>query len=412
MGSCNGKNQSQMSRSKPLAGLRVLDIGTYIAAPYCATILAEFGAEVIKVEMPKIGDPCRRLGSMTECGDSLVWLSEARNKKSITLDLRKPEGAGLLKQLAAVSDVLTENFQPGTLERWGVGYEDLEAINAKLVMVRISGYGQTGPYRNKPGFGRIGNAFGGIAFLSGEPDRPPAIPGSATLSDYMSGLYAALGVLMALRSRDETNGEGQYIDIGLYEPIFRILDELAPAYDKSGFVRKRMGAATVNACPHSHYPTKDDRWVAIACTNDKIFGRLANLMGRPEIAGDGIYGTIKVRDTSRDKVDGIVADWTSVHTQAEIITLCDEAQVPCSIVAAIDEIFEDPQYQARKNIARVKSPRVGELAVPNVVPHLSATPGRIESLGPALGEHNLEVYGGLLGLDSAEIERLEQAEVI
>jgi len=406
------------SESRPLAGLRVLDIGTYIAAPYCATLLAEFGAEVIKVELPKIGDPCRRLGSMTECGDSLVWLSEARNKKSITLDLRKREGADLLKRLAAVSDVVTENFQPGTLERWGVGYEDLEAVNQKLVMVRISGYGQTGPYRDKPGFGRIGNAFGGIAFLSGEPDRPPAIPGTATLSDYMSGLYAALGVLMALRYRDAPDapdtidGGGQYIDIGLYEPIFRILDELAPAYDKFGFVRERMGAATVNACPHSHYPSKDGRWIAIACTNDKMFERLANLMGRPELAGDGIYGTIEERDAARDEVDGIVTDWTRRHQQAEILALCDQAQVPCSIVAAIDEIFEDPHYRARENIVRVTSPRAGELAVPNVVPRLSATPGRIDSLGPALGEHNREVYGDLLGVDSAEIERLEQAEVI
>ena len=346
------------TRSKPLAGVRVVDIATYIAAPYCATVMAEFGAEVIKVELPKVGDPCRRLGSVTECGDTLVWLSEARNKKSVTLDMRKPEGVALLKKLVGISDVVTENFQPGTLEKWGVGYEDLKAVNEKLVMLRVSGYGQTGPYREKPGFGRIGNAFGGISFLAGDPDRPPATPGSATLADYMAGLYGALGVVMALRARD-ASGEGQVVDIGLYEPIFRILDELAPAYDKFGFIRQRMGAPTVNVCPHSHYPTKDGRWVAIACTNDKIFGRLAELMGHPEVAGDGKYGTIKQREADRKGVDGMVTDWTMQHGQKEVVKLCETAQVPCGIVAAIDEIFEDPHYAARENIVRVKSARAG-----------------------------------------------------
>jgi succinyl-CoA:(S)-malate CoA-transferase subunit B len=275
---------------KPLEGVRVLDIATYIAAPYCATIMAEFGAEVIKVEMPGVGDPCRRLGTVTETGDTLVWLSEARNKKSITLNLKSAKGQEILKSLVAKTDVLCENFRPGTLERWNLGWDTLRALNAKLVMLRVSGYGQTGPYAAKPGFGRIGNAFGGISFLAGDPDRPPATPGSATLADYMAGLYGALGVVMALRSVDAT-GVGQQVDIGLYEPIFRILDELAPAYDKFGFIRQRMGAPTVNVCPHSHYPTRDGRWIAIACTNDKIFGRLAKLMGHGDVAGDGRYGT-------------------------------------------------------------------------------------------------------------------------
>ncbi|MCG8548693.1 MAG: CoA transferase [Alphaproteobacteria bacterium] len=399
------------SHDKPLAGIRVIDIATYIAAPYCATLMAEFGAEVIKVEMPKVGDPCRRLGTVTECGETLVWLSEARNKKSVTLNLKSPKGVEILKRLVAEADVLTENFQPGTLEGWGIGWETLKAVNPQLVMLRISGYGQTGPYSGKPGFGRIGNAFGGISFLAGDPDRPPATPGSATLADYMSGLYGALGVMMALRARDAT-GTGQQIDIGLYEPIFRILDELAPAYDKFGYIRKRMGAPTVNVCPHSHYETKDGRWVAIACTNDKIFARLAGLLGAPEVAGDGKYGTIKQRDADREGVDGMVTAWTKRNTQKEVIERCTEAEVPCGIVAAVDEIFEDPQYAARGNIARVADDRIGDLAVPNVVPRLTETPGGIDWLGPPLGAHNGEIYGGLLGIDAADIKQLQKEGVI
>lgn len=405
------RTESFATTDKPLAGIRVLDIATYIAAPYCATIMAEFGAETIKVELPKVGDPCRRLGSMTECGDTLVWLSEARNKKSVTLNLKSAKGADMLKRLVAKADVLTENFQPGTLEGWGLGWETLRDVNPKLVMLRISGYGQTGPYSGKPGFGRIGNAFGGISFLAGDPDRPPATPGSATLADYMSGLYGALGVLMALRARDAT-GQGQEIDIGLYEPIFRILDELAPAYEKFGFIRKRMGAPTVNVCPHSHYETKDGRWVAIACTNDKIFARLAGLMGRADIAGDGEYGSIQQRDAHREAVDGMVAAWTRRHTQKEVVQLCTEAEVPCGIVAAIDEIFDNEHYAARGNIARVGDPRVGDLSVPNVVPRLNGTPGGIDSLGPALGAHNAEVYGEWLGLTAEDLAALEEEGVI
>jgi crotonobetainyl-CoA:carnitine CoA-transferase CaiB-like acyl-CoA transferase len=397
--------------TKPMEGVRVLDIATYIAAPYCATVLAEFGAEVIKVEQPGVGDPCRRLGTVSECGDTLVWMSEARNKKSITLNLKDPRGQEMLKKLIAESDVLCENFRPGTLEGWGMGWEVFKEINPKLVMLRVSGYGQTGPYKDKPGFGRIGNAYGGISFLSGDPDRPPATPGSATLADYMSGMYGVIGVLMALRSAEAT-GVGQVVDIGLYEPIFRILDELAPAYDKGGFVRQRMGAPTVNVCPHSHYPTKDDRWVAIACTNDKIFGRLADLMGHGDVAGDGKYGTIQQRDADRPGVDGMVTDWTMARTQKEVVAQCETAEVPCGIVAAIDELFEEPHYAARENIVRVKDPRIGDLAVPNVVPRLTETPGSVDTLGPALGAGNDEIYRDMLGLADDDMAELTAAGVI
>src|SRR5882757_4350756 len=287
---------------RPLEGIRVLDVSSYIAGPFCTTQLAEFGAEVIKLELPGTGDALRNFGTRSNGDETLLFLSEQRNKKSVTLDLRKPEGAAILKQLVAQADVLVENFQVGTLERWGVGWEDLRAVNPRLVMVRISGYGQTGPYRDRPGFGRIANAFGGLSFLAGYPDRPPVTPGSATIPDYLAGLYGALGAMYALRARDLT-GEGQVVDIGLYEPVFRILDELAPVFHQSGAVRQRMGPGTVNAVPHSHYPTADGRWIAIACTTDKIFERLAVTMGRPELAGAGKYGTYRQREALREEVD-------------------------------------------------------------------------------------------------------------
>ncbi|MEM1091386.1 MAG: CoA transferase [Pseudomonadota bacterium] len=396
---------------KPLEGLRVLDIATYIASPYCATLLAEFGAEVVKIELPGSGEPMRNFGTRTACGETLVWLSEARNKKCITLNLKKPRGQELFRQLVAECDVVCENFQTGTLEGWGIGYETLKAINPGLVMLRVTGYGQTGPYAGRPGFGRIANAFGGISFLAGEPDGPPVTPGSATLADYMTGLYGALGVMMALRARDLT-GEGQVVDLGLYESVFRILDELAPAFDQEGFVRQRMGAATVNVVPHSHYPTRDDRWVAIACTNDKIFARLAGEMGCSEVAGDGRFGTITQREAARDAVDGLVTDWTRSLSQSEIIDRCEAAQVPCGPVCAIDEIFDDPQYAARENIKRVADPRIGELAVPNVVPRLTRTPGAVDWLGQSLGQSNALIYGELLGLSEAEQRALSEEGVI
>src|SRR5215469_12721445 len=264
---------------RPLQGIRVLDLSSFISGPFCTTQLAEFGAEVIKAELPKVGDPFRRFGTPSKSGDSLIFMSEQRNKKSITLDLRTPEGAELVKELAAKVDIVVENFQVGTLEGWGSGYDALKQVNPRLIMVRITGYGQTGPYRNRPGFGRIANAFSGLSFLAGYADRAPVTPGSATLPDYLTG-------------------KGQMIDIGLYEPVFRILDELASAYHETGRVRQRMGPATVNAVPHSHYPSKDGRWVAIACTTDKIFERLAAAMSRPDIAGGGTYATFKQRSAA------------------------------------------------------------------------------------------------------------------
>jgi succinyl-CoA:(S)-malate CoA-transferase subunit B len=374
-------------------------------------LLAEFGADVIKVELPGSGDPTRKFGSRIESGETLVWLNETRNKRSITLDLRKPDGVDLFKQLVENADVVCENFQPGTLEKWGVGYDVLKKVNRHLVMLRISGFGQTGPYRDRPGFGRIANAFGGISFLAGYPDRAPVTPGSATLPDYLAGVFGAFGVLVALQAR-EHSGEGQVIDIGLYETIFRILDELAPAYDRLGYVRQRMGPGTVNVVPHSHYPTRDGRWIAIACTNDKIFTRLARLMGCAELAGDGRYGTIDKREAHRQEIDKMVSDWTCQHTRDEILGLCEQGQVPCGPVYSIDEIFEDPQYRARENILRMAHGGADNVAIANVVPRLSATPGKVRSLGCGLGEHNKEIYGNLLGLSDERMKELTKNGVI
>ncbi|MCH7932069.1 MAG: CoA transferase [Proteobacteria bacterium] len=395
----------------PLAGVRVLDVATFVAAPYCAALLGEFGAEVIKVEKPGEGDPLRRFGTPVDGGDTLVWLSEARNKKSVTLDLRRPRGAALFKRLAAVSDVVCENFRPGTLERWGLGYDDLRAVNEALVMLRVSGYGQTGPYRDRPGFARTAHAFGGLSHLAGMPDGPPVTPGSTTLADYMSGLYGAFGVLVALRARDAT-GRGQVIDVALYEAVFRVLDELAPAYHRSGFVRQRLGPRTVNAAPHSHYPCADGEWVAIACTSDKMFERLAGVIGRPELAAADALGRVAARCERIDEVEKIVSDWTVALTHDEVLRRCLAGEVPCAPINSIAAIFADPQFAARQNLVALDDPRAGETVVPGVVPRLTGTPGAIDSLGPALGAHNREVYGGLLGLDEREISGLESAGVI
>ena len=287
----------------------------------------------------------------------------------------------------------------------------LSAVNPRLIMVRISGYGQTGPYNDRPGFGRIGNAFGGLSFLAGYPDRPPVTPGSATIPDYLAGLYGSLGVMMALRARDLT-GKGQVVDIGLYESVFRILDELASAYHYKGYVRQRMGPGTVNVVPHSHYPTKDGRWIAIACTNDKIFARLAEAMKRPDLAEEGSWGTLAARERDRAKVDEAVGVWTSTLTRDEAIALCAAFQVPCGPVYAIDEIFEDPHYKARGNIAFVQDERAGEIAVPAPIPRLTDTPARIDFLGRALGADNAEIYEEMLGLTRSRIAELRASGVV
>jgi len=393
-----------------LKGIRVLDLGTFIAGPYCATILGEFGAEVIKVEPPDVGDSLRRLGTNTECGDTLVWLSESRNKKCITLNLKEERGRELLRQLAAKCDVIVENFRPGTLEKWGLGYDELKRLNPGAVLVRISAYGQDGPMRTQPGFARIAHAFSGLAYLAGEPGRMPVVPGSTSLADYMSGMYGAIGALVALKAREAT-GEGQCVDLALYESVFRVLDEMVPAFQQNGYVRERMGADTVNVCPHSHYQASDGKWIALACTNDQMFARLADAMGQPELASPARYGDKDKRLAARDEVNRIVAQWMASLDHNTVLSRCAEFDVPASLIFSIADIFEDPQYRARGNIRMTES-RIGDLAVPDVVPRLSATPGEIRWLGEGLGAQNHAIFAGLLGLDGQEIEALRERGVI
>ena len=393
-----------------LKGLRVLDLGTFIAGPFCATVLGEFGAEVIKVEPPGHGDSLRQFGTASECGDTLVWLSESRNKKCVTLNLRTARGVELLKQLAMKSDIIVENFRPGVLEKWGLGWEALHKINPRAVLVRISAYGQDGPYKDRPGFARVAHAFSGLAYLAGEPGRVPVVPGSTSLADYMSGIYGALGAVMAIHARERT-GEGQCVDLALYEPIFRMLDEIAPAFQQHGFVRERMGPDTVNVCPHSHYRSHDGKWIAIACSSDTIFERLAKAMERPELAGEGMYGPKDRRLASRDEMNRIVGEWVASLQCADVLERCDRAGVPASLIYSIADIFEDPQFRARENIRTLDS-RIGPLAVPDVVPRLSGTPGAIDWLGTGLGSHNGEVLGGLLGLEADEMKQLQVEGVI
>ena len=397
--------------ARPLADVRVLDLATFIAAPFCGTILSDFGAEVIKIEQPRVGDSLRRFGTPTEVGDTLVWLSEARNRQSVTVDLRQQEGADLFKRLVAVSDVVLENFRPGTLERWGLDWETLRAINPKLIMLRVSAYGQTGPMASKPGFARIAHAFSGLAYLSGEPGRPPVVPGSTSLADYMTGMWGAIGVLIALRHAAAC-GEGQVIDIGLYESIFRVLDELAPAYAKYGYQRERMGPDTVNVVPHSHYEAKDGHWVALACSNDRMWERLCAAMARPELAHDARYSRPTARAERRAEVNGIVATWVGGHTVAEVMAACDAADAPIAKLMSVADIFADPQYAARGNLLTIDDPRVGEMVVPAPLPRMSATPPVFDRAGPALGSGNNDILGGLLGLDAATLASLAARAVI
>jgi len=397
--------------AQALSGVRVLDIATFVAAPFSGTVLGDFGAEVIKVEQPGQGDPLRKFGTPTECGDTLVWLSEARNKRLVTLDLRKPEGRDLFLRLVEQSDVVLENFRPGTLEKWGLGFDELRAVNPRIIMLRVSAYGQTGPYREKPGFARVAHGFGGLSHLAGEADGPPVVPGSTSLADYASGMWGALGVLLALRVAEST-GKGQMIDVSLYESIFRLLDELAPAYAKFGMVRGRHGADVPHVVPHGHWQTAEGKWVALACSSDKIFERLAHLMQRPDLVEPDRYATNAQRLAGRAEINALIAGWIGKLSMQEAVDLCDEAGVPCGPIMAIDDIFNDPQYAARGNLQRVNDPRVGEMVVPSAVPVLSETPAQLRHLGGALGADTDDILANLLGLDDQAIARLRDAKVI
>ena len=402
---------AQQNNKLPLEGLRVLDLATFVASPFAAAILGEFGADVIKIEQPKGGDPLRKFGTPSPNGDGYCWLSEQRNKRSVTLDIRTEKGAKIFKRLVASADALCENFRPGTLEKWGLGPDVLKEINPRLVLLRISGYGQTGPCKDRPGFARIAHAFGGLTYLTGEPGGPPLTPGSTSLADYISGLYGALGVLLSLRAREET-GRGQEIDVALYESIFRVLDEMAPLYAANGFIRPRLGLGTANVCPHGHFECGDGEWVAIACTSDKMWMRMAEVLGRPELGPDPRYKTAADRVANREDVDGLVSAFTLSLPREKLMAACVAGDVPIAPVYSIADIFADPQYKARETLVTVADESAGDITIPNVLPRLSETPGRITHLGPALGEANGDIYGGELGFSDEELAALMEEGVI
>ena len=387
--------------NRPLSGVRVLDLATFVAAPFAATIMGEFGAEVIKVEHPSGGDPMRRFGTPTDDPElTLAWLSEARNKHSVTMDLKSPADVERFKALVARSDVVCENFRPGTLERWGLGWDILSAINPRLVLLRISGFGQNGPYCDRPGFARIAHAVGGLTYLAGMPDGPPVTPGSTSLADYITGLYGAVGVLLALRAV-ETTGHGQVIDAALYESIFRVLDELAPLYAKHGIVREPEGVGTRNACPHGHFVCSDGKWVAIACTADRIWVRMAeNVLQQPALAQS--HPTTRSRLADRELIEEVVESFTKSHTMAEVVRLCNDGDVPCGAINSIADIFTDPHFEARETMIDVTHEALGQVTIPNVLPRLSATPGSVDNLGPNLGDWDGDRLDALLN-DDAEL---------
>jgi crotonobetainyl-CoA:carnitine CoA-transferase CaiB-like acyl-CoA transferase len=394
----------------PLAGVRILDLGTRIAAPFAATLLADFGAEVIKIELPGSGDFMRTIGPFVD-GYSLWWAVEGRNKKSITLDLRKPRGQELLKQLVKRSDVVVENFQPGTLEGWGLGFDVLRAINPGLILTRASVYGQTGPYRDRPGLDRNGIGFGGLLYITGYRDRPPVRPG-IIISDYLTGVFNAFAIMMALYHRDVHRGGGQSVDLALYESIFRILEHTAASYDRLGIAREREGNRLRNSAPLDNWETKDGEFVCIVAAGDGLFPRLARVMGRDDLLSDRRFDTLSARVEHADEINAIVGAWVKQHTAAEVEALLVAAQVPVSRALSIKDIFADPHYAAREDIVTVDDPTIGPVRMQAVYPRLSDTPGRIQRGAPKLGEHNDEIYGGLLGLSVEEMNRLRADAII
>jgi succinyl-CoA:(S)-malate CoA-transferase subunit A len=400
------------STELPLSGVRVIDVGNFLAGPYAASILGEFGAEVLKVEHPIAGDPMRRFGTPSPRADAtLKWLSEGRNRKSVTIDLRQPEGVQLFLRLLDKSDVLIENFRPGTMEEWGLDWNSIREANPRMVMLRVSGYGQTGPYRRRSGFAHIAQAFGGLNYLAGFPGETPVLPGTVPLGDYIASLFGAIGILIALR-HSEATGNGQVIDVGIYESVFRVLEEIAAAYGSNGKIREREGSGSFVACPHGHFRTKDDKWIAIACTTDKMFERLSVAMGQPHLSSSSLFGDQRKRLAARDQVNAIVIEWVGSLTRDEVLTRCLEEEVPVGKVNSIADIFDDEQFQARGNLAHIVEDGTGDVVVPGVVPTLSATPGRITNLGPTLGNATDQVMRELLGVADAELRRLHAQKII
>ncbi|MFY9136921.1 CaiB/BaiF CoA transferase family protein [Zwartia sp.] len=379
--------------SLPLSGLRVIELGQLIAGPFASKILAEFGADVIKVEPPKTGDPLRTWRLLHE-GTSVWWAAHARNKRSITLDLRQPEGQEIIRRLAEDADILIENFRPGAMEKWGLGFEALHAINPKLIMLRVSGYGQSGPYRDRPGFGVIGEAMGGLRYLSGEPGRPPVRVG-VSIGDTLSGLHGVIGVMMALRHREQQGGVGQEVDVALYESVFNMMESLLPEYSKFGVVRQPSGASMPGIVPTNAYLCNDGRYALIAGNGDSIYKRLMETIGRADLATDPNLANNIGRAANAELIDAAISSFTQQHTLEFVLDAMNAAGVPAGKSYDAADIAHDPHYQARDMILDATLPDGSTVQVPGIVPKLSQTPGQVTRPAPALGEHTAEVLGEL-----------------
>ncbi|MBI3150012.1 MAG: CoA transferase [Betaproteobacteria bacterium] len=383
----------------PLAGLKVIELGQLIAGPFAGKLLAEFGARVIKVEPPGQGDPLRQWRILHE-GNSLWWEVQARNKESITVDLRQAEGQEIVRRLAREADVLIENFRPGTMEKWGLGWEALHALNPRLVMLRLSGFGQTGPYRDQPGFGAVGESMGGMRYVSGHPDRPPVRIG-ISIGDALAAMFGVIGALMALRHRDVAGGEGQMVDVALYEAVFAMMESLVPEYDLAGYVRERTGAALAGIVPSNTYTTRDGQNVVVAGNGDSIFKRLMQAIGRDDLAADPALANNAGRVARVQEIDAAIADWAARKTADEAVAILQAAEVPGGKIYSVADILRDPQYAAREMIRHITLRDGTPLKVPGLVPKLSSTPGDLRSLAPRLGEQTREV---LAELDYSEQE--------
>ncbi|WP_236939288.1 CaiB/BaiF CoA transferase family protein [Evansella clarkii] len=403
---------NEMEHKKPLEGVRVIEFGSFIAGPFCSRLLADFGAEVIKVETPNQGDPMRNWGLAKYKGKSLWWPIQSRNKKCITLNLKSQEGQRIAKDLVKEADIVVENFRPGTMEKWNLGYESLKKVNRKVIMVRISGFGQTGPYKDKAGFGSVGEAIGGIRNITGYPDKPPTRVGIA-IGDSLASMFGVIGALMALHHRNQSpEYEGQFIDVALYESVFAVMESSITEYMKVGAVRERTGTILPGVAPSNNYPTKDGKWVVIGANADNVWKRLAEVMGMPELAEDSKFKDHNARGENQAELDMLIANWTKTFNLEDLVPLLDEAGVPAGGIYTVEDIANDIHYKMRDMILSVHDKELGELHIPGIVPKMSETPGKVEWTGPNLGEHNEEVYRNLLKYDKDKYDRLSQEGII
>lgn len=401
--------KTDLKKHGPLSDIRVIEMGSLLAGPFCGQLLGDFGAEIIKVEQPKIGDPMREWGQEKAHGLSLWWPVVARNKKSITLNARVEEGQEIIKQLVAKSDILIENFRPGTMERWGLGYNQLAKINPKLVMIRVTGFGQTGPYASQAGYGSIGEAMGGLRYVVGDPSTPPSRMG-ISIGDSLAALFGALGGLIALHACNIT-GKGQVVDSAIYEAVLGMMESLIPEYQKAGYIRERTGSILPNVAPANVYPTKDGEYL-IAANQDTVFKRFAEAMGKPELAEDERYATHGARGKHQQELDEMIAQWTRTMTAAELRELMNKYGVPNGKIYRAPDMLEDIHFKAREAIISMPHPAFDELKMHNVFPKLSDIPGKVKWCGPELGQHNDEIYCDLLEMEKQHIAELTEKNII